>query len=323
MSGLRRLWAQDWTGLALVVAAAIVALALVRPAFLSALNIYVVLIGFSLSLLVSLSQMVIIAIGQMNLSVGAIGGLVAIAFAGMMEVWGLPWPLAFVAGLAIGVVCGFVNGFVTVLTGISAFVITLATLSIYKGINLGITKAQPFYGVPQVVKDLGNESFLGGAVPYLLVPPVLIALAMGLLMRRTVFGRQMLAVGGNAHAAELSGIDLRRTVVGAHVLSGVLAALAGMLAVARIQIGQPTIGDGWLIVSFAAPVLGGAVLTGGHVSVAGTCLGVLLVTLITNALVLLEVDPFLVQLLLGLMILGAVWLNRYRDVRARRAPAVP
>ncbi|MGF1626774.1 MAG: ABC transporter permease [Alphaproteobacteria bacterium] len=317
MKGLGTLWRQDWFGLFLVVMVGVIALSVLQPAFLTRLNIYVVLIGFSLALIYSIAQMVIIAIGQMNLSVGAIGGLVAISFAGMMEVWSLPWPLAFALGLGIGVVCGFLNGFLTVLTGISAFVITLATLSIYKGINLGITKAQPFYQVPQTIKDIGNQAFLGGFVPYLLIPPVLVAVGMALLMTRTVFGRQLLAVGGNAHAAELSGISLRKVVVGAHMLSGLLAALAGMLAVARIQIGQPTIGDGWLIVSFAAPVIGGAILTGGHVSVTGTCLGVLIVTLITNALVLLEVDPFLVQLLLGAMILAAVWLNRYRDVRTR------
>jgi ribose transport system permease protein len=321
MTALAKLSRQDWFGLFLIVAVGIVALSLLQPAFLTRLNIYVVLIGFSLSLVFSLAQMVIIAIGQMNLSVGAIGGLVAISFAGMMEVWGLPWPVAFGLGLAIGLFCGLVNGVLTVATGISAFVITLATLSIYKGINLGVTKAQPFYEIPQTIKDIGNDAFLGGFIPYLLILPVLIAVAMAVLMSRTVFGRQLLAVGGNAHAAELSGISLPKVVVGAHALSGLLAALAGMLAVARIQIGQPTIGDGWLIVSFAAPVIGGAVLTGGHVSVTGTCLGVLIVTLITNALVLLEVDPFLVQLLLGAMILGAVWLNRYRDVRAGRAGA--
>lgn len=315
---MARLWDQDWFGLFLVVIVGVVALSLLQPAFLTGLNIYVVLVGFSLSLIVSLAQMVIIAIGQMNLSVGAIGGLVAISFAGMMELWGLPWPIAFALGLVIGALCGLLNGVLTVLTGISAFVITLATLSIYKGINLGITKAQPFYEIPQVIKDIGNDSFLGGAVPYLVILPLLIAAGMTVLMNRTVIGRQLLAVGGNTHAAELTGISVPKVVTFAHVLSGCLAALAGMLAVARIQIGQPTIGDGWLIVSFAAPVIGGAILKGGHVSVIGTCLGVLVVTLITNALVLLEVDPFLVQLLLGLMILGAVWLNRFRDVRAGR-----
>jgi ribose transport system permease protein len=95
----------------------------------------------------------------------------------------------------------------------------------------------------------------------------------------------------------------------------VLAATAGMLAVARLQLGQPTIGDDWLILSFAAPVIGGAILAGGHVSVIGTCLGVVIVTLINNALVLFGIDPFFVQLLLGALILAAVVVNRWRERR--------
>jgi ribose transport system permease protein len=138
-------------------------------------------------------------------------------------------------------------------------------------------------------------------------------IALLVFMRRGVLGRQLLAVGGNRHAAELSGISIGRVVVAAHVISGTLAAVAGMLAVARLQLGQPTIGDDWLIISFAAPVIGGAVLAGGHVSVVGTVLGVAIVTLINNALVLLQVDPFWVQLLLGTLILAAVALSRFRD----------
>ena len=140
-------------------------------------------------------------------------------------------------------------------------------------------------------------------------------------MGRGVLGRQMLAYGGNPSAAELSGIATGRVVVAAHALSGVLAALAGMLVAARLQAGQPSIGDDWLIVSFAAPVLGGADLSGGHVSVAATALGVLVVSLINNALVLFGVDPFFVQLFLGALILAAVGLNRLREVRAKALEA--
>ncbi len=314
-----RLRRAEWFGLLLISALGVLVLALAKQTFLSPFNIYVMLLGFSLSIMVAMSQMVIIAIGQMNLSVGAIGGLVAISFAGMMEVWGLPIPLAILAGLLIGVLCGCLNGILTVVTGITAFIITLATLSIFKGINLGITEAQPFYDIPAPVKWFGNASI--GPIPYLVILPVLAVIAMWFLMNRAVIGRHMLAVGGNPQAAALSGISVGRTIVAAHALSGGLAAIGGMLVVARLQIGQPTIGDDWLIVSFAAPVIGGAVLAGGHISVIGTCLGVIIVTLITNALVLLAIDPFFVELLLGGLILGAVGLNRYREVNAEAARA--
>jgi ribose transport system permease protein len=119
-------------------------------------------------------------------------------------------------------------------------------------------------------------------------------------------------VGSNEHAAGLSGISVGTTVIVAHGISGLLAAMAGVLVVARLQIGQPSIGDDWLILSFAAPVIGGAVLAGGHVSTMATLLGVLIVAIITQALVLFSIDPFLVQVVLGAMILAAVGLNRLR-----------
>jgi ribose transport system permease protein len=312
---LDRLAEVDWLGLLIVTIVAVAALAAFQPAFLSTFNIYVLLLSFSLWVLVALAQMVIIAIGQLNLSVGAIGGLVAITFAGTMEVWGLPIPLAICLGLLLGALCGLLNGFLTHVTGISAFVITLATLSIFKGINIGITEAQPFYDIPEAVKAFGAARI--GGLPPMLIVPVIAIVGVWLLFDRMVLGRQMLAVGANRHAAELSGIRVGRVVVAAHVLSALLAAMAGMLAVARLQLGQPTIGDDWLILSFAAPVIGGAVLAGGHVSVIGTCLGVVIVTLINNALVLLGIDPYFVQLLLGTLILAAVGLNRYRDRRLK------
>jgi ribose transport system permease protein len=311
--GLRSLVLADWFGLLVVAVLAGALLAFLQPAFLSTYNVYVLLLSFSLWVLVALAQMVIIAIGQMNLSVGAIGGLVAITFAGTMEVWGLPIPLAILLGLALGAACGLFNGVVTHVSGISAFIITLATLSIFKGINIGITEAQPFYAIPAAVKAFGAARV--GGVPYMLAVPVLAILGVWLLFNRMVLGRQILAVGANRHAAELSGIRVGRVVVLAHMLSAVLAATAGMLAVARLQLGQPTIGDDWLILSFAAPVIGGAILAGGHVSVIGTCLGVVIVTLINNALVLLGIDPFFVQLLLGALILAAVVVNRWRERR--------
>ncbi len=142
---------------------------------------------------------------------------------------------------------------------------------------------------------------------------------MWLLMSRRPLGRYILAVGGNEHAAALSGISVPRTVISAHAISGFLAAMAGIMLVARLQIGQPTIGDDWLILSFAAPVIGGAILAGGHVSVVATAIGVAIVAMITQALVLFAIDPFFVQVVLGTLILCAVGLNRLREVRLERS----
>jgi ribose transport system permease protein len=308
----------DWFGPLVVILVATIVIASLNPSFLSPFNIQVLLLAVAVNTLVALAQMIIIAIGQMNLSVGAIGGLAAISFAGMMQVWGVPPLVAAAGALAVGLAAGVLNGLFIAWTGISAFVITLASLSIFKGVILGITRAQPFYGVPESVKAFGATTFLG-PLPWLIIPTALVVVGIWYLLNRRALGRYMLAVGGNEHSAVLSGISVHRTVVAAHAVSGGLAALAGVLLVARLQLGQPTIGDDWLILSFAAPVIGGAVLSGGHVSVAGTVLGVFVVAIITQALVLFQIDPFFVQVVLGVLILWAVGVNRLREVRVERS----
>jgi ribose transport system permease protein len=313
----QKFWQSEWFGPLLITVTAIVIVSSLNPSFLSPFNIQILLLAISVNAMIAFSQMIIIAIGQMNLSVGAIGGLAAISFGGMMEVWGIPWPIAAVLSLSIGLLAGIANGALCAYTGISAFVITLASLSIFKGINLGITEAQPFYDIPDTVKSLGNDTFLH-PLPWLVLPAVAAAVLLWYLLFRLPLGRAILAVGGNEHAAALSGISVPRIVIVAHAISGLLAALAGIMLVGRLQIGQPTIGDDWLILSFAAPVIGGAILTGGHVSVAGTFLGVAIVAIITQVLVLFSIDPFLVQVVLGGLILWAVGINRYREVRAQR-----
>ena len=317
---LTRAFDNDWIGPGLVCAVSVVGISLFQPAFLSSFNIFVLLAAISVNMVIALGQLVIIGLGQMNLALGSIGGLAAISFVGVIEKQGVPVPLALVLGLAIGVLAGVASGFIIARTQISAFIITLAGLQIFKGINLGITQAQPFYGVPDSVKAFGTGSVLG-PLPWLIVPMAVASLSMWYLLNRMRIGRHILAMGSNPHAAELSGIDPKATIVWAHALSGLLAALAGIMLAAKLQIGQPTIGDDWLISSFAAPVIGGAVLAGGRVSVLGTFFGVVIIAIITQALVMFAIDPFVVQIVLGALILWAVAINRLREVRIARAHA--
>ena len=306
------LFKKDWFGLLIVVFFGAIIISFLKPAFISPFNIYVLMSSISLMLLVAMSQMIIIAIGQMNLSVGAIGGLVAISFAGLMEVYHMPISIAACIGIVIGVAAGFFNGYITAKTGISAFIITLATLYIFKGINLGITEAQPFYEIPEAIRFFGNEKIIG-PIPYLIIIPLIIVFFMWILMTRTKIGRYMLAYGNSIQSSELMGISSTKIVITAHVISGFLAAIAGMLVVCRLSLGTPNIGDAWLLPSFAAPVIGGAILAGGKVDVIATALGVVIVAIISQALVIFKVDPFFVQILLGIMILFAVLVNRYRE----------
>jgi len=307
----KRLISQDWFPLLLVTLVGVLLLAIISISFLSAYNLFVMLRILSVTSLVALSQMVVIAIGQMNLAVGATGGLVAILFGGMLEVYGLPIGLAAAVGLLLGLAAGVLSGALVAYTRISGFIITLALLFVFTGLNYGITQSIPFYKMPQALKDW-YDSYLG-PIPSILFIPVLAAGAVAGLLHYTRPGRHMLAMGGNPAAAELAGISLSRTTIFAHTLSGGLAALAGMVAVARLGTAEPSIGADWLLASFAAPVIGGAALTGGYVSVTGTMIAVVIIVLLTNGLLLARTNPFYVQFFLGALILATVLFNRWRS----------
>jgi ribose transport system permease protein len=312
MSLFRRLLMIEWSGLAAAIVLGAVALSFIAPNFLTEFNIYVMLRSLSVGLLVAFAQMIALGVGQMNIAVGALGGLTAIIFGAAMELYGLPLALAVPVALGIGALGGLINGLLTVRTGVNAFIITLATASAFTGIDFGITGSIPFYKMPAALVAFGDRHL--SAIPYLLVAPLIVAALLGLFFSRTAPGRQLLAFGGNPQAAELSGISRGRVVVSAHVLSGLLAGGAAVLAVAQLGSAQPTIGADWLLLSFAAPIIGGAALTGGHISVLGTMFAVLLLGLIQNGMVLAKVDPYWVQFVLGALILAAVGLNRWRAV---------
>lgn len=313
MTPLARLLHIEWSGILVAILAGALALAVLSPAFLSEFNLFVLLRSFCVALLVAYAQMVTLGVGQLNLAVGALGGLVAIVVGGIMDTLGLPAFVAVGAGILVGGLAGFLNGWLTVRTGINGFIVTLATGSAFAGINLGITRSVPFYDLPSEFVAFGAGRV--GILPLLLIVPLLVTVVLALFFSRTVPGRHMLAVGGNANAAQLSGVSLPRTIISAHTLSGGLAAIAAVLAVAQLGSAQPTIGSNWLIISFAAPIIGGASLSGGHISIVGTLLAVVLIALIENGMVLVNVDPYWVQFVLGALILAAVWVNRFRAVR--------
>ncbi len=307
---MRRILNTEWVGLLAAIVLGALALAIVSPNFLSEFNFYVLLRSVCVSILVAFAQMVMLGVGQMNLSVGALGGMVAILFGGMMEVFGAPLWLAVPIATGIGVLGGLVNGLLAARTGINGFIVTLATASAFTGVNLGLTKSVPFYKMPSALQDFGNGRI--GAFPFLLIAPLVVSPLLALFLFRLPIGRRLLAVGGNSQAAALSGISPANAIVLAHCLSGFLAATAAVLAVAQLGSAQPLIGSDWLLLSFAAPIIGGTALSGGYVSIIGAILAVLVIALIQNGLVLAKVDPYWVQFLLGALIVATIALNRWR-----------
>jgi len=310
MTRLRGLAPGVALGLLLIDVVGLLVLSVARPQFLSTYNLFVTGRDLSILLLVALAQMIVLSLGQMNLSIGSIGGLVAIIESGLMVRFGVPVALALVAGLVLGIVCGVFNGLLVYWTKINSFVLTLGTSYVFAGLNLGITHATPFYHIPGEISSFGQARI--GAFPLMAAVTIALTLLLAAFLSQVVLGRQLLAVGGNALAARLSGLPIRRATLTAHGISGFLAAVAGTMLMAQLGQGQPTIGATWVLPSFAGPIIGGSALSGGSAPVLGTVLAMVLISLIDDGLVLISADPFWVQFLIGALILGAVVLGRAR-----------
>jgi ribose transport system permease protein len=181
--------------------------------------------------------------------------------------------------------------------------------------NYGLTHSLPFSDIPASFTYIG-KGMVAKTIPILFFVMALISFLLYYLFKHTVFGRRILATGGNREAAILSGINAKRIALLVHVFSGLLAGVAGVLFVARLGAAHPTIGQNWLLMSFAVPIIGGTSLQGGKTSIIGVILGGVLMTLISNGLVLLQVDIFWEQFFLGLIVLLAVGVDRVRTVYA-------
>lgn len=286
--------------------------------FLTEFNMFTLIRFAAVEITIAFSQMVALSAGEMNLSVGAIGGIVAMFVGGMMELFGFPPLVAISVGLLLATLLGLLNGLLIVRTGINSFIITLATSSIFTGIMLIVTKADSFDALPENFLTFSRVRTFGMAISPLFWIMIITAVLLYLLYKYTAMGREILAVGANRRAAQMSGLSVNRIITITHILSGLLAGIAGIMSVAMLADAVPVIGTDWLLGSFAIPAVGGTAITGGSVSVFGTVLAGFLISSITNGVLLLNVSNFFVNFFLGLVLLLAVGLDRLRKVYAER-----
>jgi ribose transport system permease protein len=281
---------------------------LISSEFLTTFNIYVILSSAALLAVIGLSQLSVLSVGEFSLAVGGIGEFSAVIVGYLLVRRGVPLAPALLAGLAVGTAAGFVNGVLVAKSGVSGFIVTLATGGAFAGASLAITETSPYTGLPHVFNSFGTGrlSFL----PYCLGATLVVAVVVAVLYRSRPAGRRMLAVGGNAEAAELSGLSKTRAIIWAHSLSGLLASIAGVIAMAQLHEANPSAGTDWLIQSFAIPIIGGTALAGGSVSVGGVLVAAVILATINDGLILSDVDPFWVTLVEGLLIFVAVLLGR-------------
>ena len=306
-------------GVTLAVVALIVLLAALYPAFRSEFNTFVLLRTVSIFAVVGLAQLANLAIGEFNLSIGTLGGLVVVTAGWVMEDGGYGLAVGIAVALGVGIAAGLLNGALTVVSGLSGFVVTLGTMSVFYGLALAISDATPFYDIPWRIGDFGSSR--SGPLPGLLVPAVVAVICIAVFFGRSRSGRNVLAVGGSTEAAALAGISHVRARLIAFALSGLLVAIAALMSMSTLGSAQPSIGSTWILTSFAVPIIGGSALNGGRVDVPGAFVAALLIGLINNGIVLAKIDPYWEDLAIGIVVLAAVLVARgkgeaqARDVR--------
>jgi ribose transport system permease protein len=319
-SSIMRLILSNEFGLAILLALTFLIYAALLPGFTSKFSLFTMGRQIGVDTMIGLAMMAVIVTGGLDLSVGAIGVCAAMLFGFLAQAMGVPLILAVPLALFFGASLGFINGTVIVQSGVHSFIITLASMSIFFGLMIFLTKAQSFNQMPPIIQGFGKMKLAGLVSPLLLISLV-VCLALGLFYRYTVLGRNMLAVGANPKAAELSGIRADRIITACHVLTGALAALAGLMLTARTGAAIPSmagqLGQDWLLPAFLAPVLGGTLLSGGRVSVIGTLLGAAFVTVMTSGLLLMRVGEFWILACLGTMLLLAVLTDKSRQTILR------
>ena len=248
---------------------------------------------------------------------GAIGGLATITTGYFLDVLGTSGWIAVPVALLVGVIAGTINGLIITKAGINSFVVTLSTLFVYEGLVSGISKGYSYTKIPKTFTIIGRKGIFG--LPYLLWIALAMLFVVFYMFRFTVFGRRLLATGGNEDAARLSGINTNNIILGANILSGLFASIAAILWVSRMGSAQPSTGQDWLIISFAVAIIGGTALKGGGITALGLLMGGIIMVLIKNGLVILGANIYFERTFYGLIILLAVIVDRVRAVYSVRS----
>ena len=306
---LRRFSATEKGLLAAIIVAGI-ALSFLSPYFLTAKNLLTLIRQMSLVGIMAVGEAYCIINGEFDLSVGSTLGLVAMISA-LLVLAGWSYPLAIIVGLLVGMGVGIINGVLVTKFNLPSFIVTLGTLMVGRGLTLTLTGGWQagIYGtgVPEWFLYLGNGRVYG--VPMQAIFMVIVLLIGNLILSRTKIGYHLYAVGGGARAAHLHGVAVTKIKIFAFVLTGFLAALAGILALSFVQGGYPQLGTLMELDVIAAVVIGGVSIRGGRGSILGVFLGALVMALILNALVLLGVDPYAARIVIGVIIIGAVLVS--------------
>jgi ribose transport system permease protein len=307
-------WAKAQYPLYILIALLIVA-SISTDSFFTVRNLSNLILQVSVIGIVTLAEFLIVLTGGIDISVGSVVGLASVLSAIMFG--GSNVVLAIIVAIAVGMLVGLVNGYMVAFRGLEPFIVTLGMMALARGLVYAVTE-----GIPATPKA---ENFGSVATATLFNFPVIgliwliLAIGVGLLLKWTVFGRRIYALGSNKAAARASGVPIRATLIGVYLLAGALVGFAGYLLTARVGTATPTGGTLYELDAIAAVVIGGAALTGGRGRVFGAVVGALIFQVITNVLVLLNVSTYLQDAVRGALILVAIGLTTVQFAKRKRA----
>lgn len=302
-------------GLLLVILIFIVVMSMLSPVFLSVANFRNLFIQSTILAVLAMGQTFVIMTRGIDLSIGGVMALSSAIGMGLALHVVVPGPVAILVALAVGGLVGLVNGLSVTVLGITPLITTLATLSVARGATFAYTNGSNITPVPDIMIAFGRGEVFD--LPYSVVLLILLAIIFQFVLSRTVFGRSVYATGGNEVASRLAGIPTSRIIMITYIICGITAAIAGLILTGRLESAGPRAGVGIELTVIAACVIGGTSLFGGAGSIVGTLLGVVLISLVSNAINLLGVPPAWDDLVKGMVIFLAALVDVYRRKFAR------
>lgn len=320
MSRIGHLFKQRETGILLALILVVVATTIKNPAFVFSVDGWRdLLVTPSILMLVAVGQAIVIITRNVDLSVGSVVGLTAYLTGRVfIDLPGIPWPLVFLIGLVFGGLLGLINGAIVAYAKVPSLVITLGTLYVFRGINVmwtGSDRINPS-DMPKDFLALGTSSLAG--IPYLTILALVVLVVAGWFMRTQRAGRELYAMGSDPDAAHLYGLKVTQRVLAAFIVCGALAGIAGVLYAARYGTVNSQVGSGWELDAVGAAVIGGVAIFGGSGTVWGAAIGAFLLLTINRALPVMGVPDFWQRAVVGVLILGAIVLDRVLALRASK-----
>ena len=286
-----------------------------NPHFLSAPNLIALARGMSFTLIAAIGVTLTILIGEIDISVGSVAGFGAVLVTTLATTGKLPLILAFLIAILCCSIMGTTDGVLVVRYKVPPFVATIAMLFIARSLAMVITQGWPIYPLPEIMNKIGLLQPLGISVPF--VVAIVLIIIGDIVLRKTVLGRKLYAIGDNKEVARLAGINVNSIKILTFTTCGILAGFAGMLQAFQLQTGQPTIGVGWELTCIAACAIGGISLLGGSGSLIGTFLGASVMAVLNNALVMLKINTHWQNVVVGVIMVSAVLFDLTR--RSRRS----